>query len=215
MYSALSIFILATKYRLVKEKLYCQVVRMLWKDAHCNTRTALPPRDLELFAKEAFQEALSADEFRFCRNSFTTDAVLLGVGAPIHIFLPDVAKALHTSWRVSDYSPVSNALGAVLGNVCVYETVHISADPLSLEADEGEGTFVVYGEKREAFEALEDAIARAAVIAERSAARRAFSCGAKKLLSVSHEVKRRSSATYIGEIKLGAEVTACARGELL
>ena len=102
----------------------------------------------------------------------------------------------------------------MLGNVCVYETVHISADYLSLEADEGEGAFVVYGEKREAFEELEDAIERAARIAEQNAARRAFDCGAKKLLSVTHEVKRRSGVTNLGEIKLGAEVTACAKGML-
>ena len=188
---------------------------MLWSDAHGTQREPQPPKDLELLARQAFAEAAEPEGTRFYRSSFATGAVLLGAGAPVHVFLPDVAKALHASWRVSEYSSVSNALGAVLGNVCVYETVHIRADYLSLEADSGEGAFIVYGAEREAYETLDAAIERASDLAGRKARERALKCGAREILSLSYEVKKQSGVTNLGPIPLGAEVTACANGRLL
>ena len=202
-------------YRQIKEKLYCQLVLMLWNDAHGKQREPQAPKNLELLARQAFAEATGPVETRFYRSSFATDAVLLGVGAPVHIFLPGVAKALHTFWRVSEYSSVSNALGAVLGNVRVYETVHIRADYLSLEADSGERAFIVYGAEREAFETLDEAIKRASAIAGRKAKERALKCGAREILSLSYEVKKHSGVTNLGTIQLDAEVTACANGQFL
>ena len=102
----------------------------------------------ESFAREMNLHSASAGKSQTCRfynNTFTTDAVLLGIGAPIHIFLPDVAKALHTTWKVSEYSSVSNALGAMLGNVCAYETVSIRVDYIDPKADIGNGPFIFLG----------------------------------------------------------------------
>lgn len=44
--------------------------------------------------------------------SLSTPLPLIGVGAPIHVFLPRVAKLLHTRAIVPEYAGVANALGA-------------------------------------------------------------------------------------------------------
>lgn len=48
---------------------------------------------------------------------FSTPYTLVGVGAPIHIFLPRVAKLLHTKCVITPNAPVANAVGAVVGNL--------------------------------------------------------------------------------------------------
>ena len=208
-------WILNEIYRQVKEKLYCKIVEMLWSDSYGTERSPQPPKDLEKLAKQTFSIETSGEGNRFYRSTFSTDAVLLGAGAPIHVFLPDVAKALHTEWRISEYSGVSNALGAVLGNVCVYETVHIKADYTSPRTDENDGIFIIFGEKRESFDDIDVAIRRARELASERAMIQAKRCGAKGDVTVTFEVKKKDIDTDFGLARIGADVTACARGKLL
>lgn len=208
-------WILNEVYRQVKEKLYCKIVDMLWSDSYGTERSPQPPKDLEKLAKQTFAMETSGEGTRFYRSTFSTDAVLLGAGAPIHVFLPDVAKALHTEWRISEYSGVSNALGAVLGNVCVFETVHIKADYTSPKNDDNDGIFIIFGEKREAFDDIDVAIRRARELARERAMIQAKRCGAKGDVTVTFEVKKKDIDTDFGLARIGADVTACARGKLL
>jgi len=208
-------YILEEIYRQVKEKLYCQLVSMLWRDSRKTGSGIKAPADLNDMAKEAFSLAMSPEGIHFYRNIFTTDAVLLGTGAPTHIFLPDVAKALNTKWRTSKYSGISNALGAVLGNVCVYDTVSIRIDYINPKADTGTGNFIVYGIRKEAFEEMDDAIERAGQIARERARLQAVSCGANEITSLDYEVHMKNAPSSYGIIPMGADVTACARGKLL
>mgnify|MGYP005785238573 FL=1 len=204
-------------YRLVKEKLYCNLVRILWEDAHGNSGA---PRDLELFAREAFaaemremQGDCAGEDHSFFRNRFSTDAALLGVGAPTHVFLEDVARALHTRGVLSEYSGVCNALGALLGDVCVYETVYIQVDYVISNWDVESEKFVVYGDEKETFFSMEEAAARAVVLAEHRAEKKARDCGAGEIYSLTHTVKKKEGSTNLGSVLLGARVTACARGK--
>ncbi len=48
---------------------------------------------------------------------FETKGVLIGVGAPTHIFLPRVAEALGSQCILPEHAEVANALGAVLADV--------------------------------------------------------------------------------------------------
>lgn len=206
-------------YRLVKEKLYCNLVRILWEDAYGNGRKAVP-EDLELFAKEAFAAEMEETEKGsgpensvFFRNCFSTDALLLGVGAPVHVFLGDVARALHTRCVLSEYSGVCNALGALLGDVCVYETVCIHVDYVISSWDVESERFIVYGDEKEIFPSMEAAAERAAVLAEGRAEKKARDCGAGEIYSLTHTVKMKEGSTNLGSVLLGAQVTACAKGK--
>ena len=58
----------------------------------------------------------------------STDLPLLGVGAPIHIFLPRVAELLHTRVVIPPYAGVANALGAVASRKVLRRDLVIKAE---------------------------------------------------------------------------------------
>ena len=55
----------------------------------------------------------------------STDLSLVGIGAPIHVYLPDVAAALNTHCIIKEHAAVANAVGAITGSVSVEEKVVI------------------------------------------------------------------------------------------
>lgn len=58
-----------------------------------------------------------------CR--FAANLTLVGIGAPVHIYLPAVAKALNTECVIPEHAPVANAIGAITGNVVAEETITV------------------------------------------------------------------------------------------
>ncbi len=200
-------------YRLVREKLFCNLVRILWKDGHEGKRSLSVPGELESFAKDVFAVEYDGEQQGFYRNTFSSPAVLLGVGAPIHVFLDDVARAMHTTAHVPAYAGVSNALGALLGDACVYETVHVRVEYEISQWDEEGEVYTVYGDRKELFDNLDDAVARASDIAETRAREKVRECGAIAVTSVEHMVREKELTTNLGSILQGADVTTCARGK--
>ncbi|MCD8148897.1 MAG: hydantoinase/oxoprolinase family protein [Clostridiales bacterium] len=200
-------------YRLVREKLFCNLVRILWKDGHEGKRKCSVPVELESFAKDVFAVEYDGEQQGFYRNTFSTSAVLLGVGAPVHVFLDDAARALHTMAHVPAYAGVSNALGALLGDACVYETVPVHVEYEISQWDEEGEAYTVYGDRKELFDNLDDAAARAAELAESRAERKVRECGATEITSLTHQVKKKELTTNLCTILQGADVTACARGK--
>jgi len=57
--------------------------------------------------------------------NFSTNFSLVGIGAPIHIYLPDVAKILGTKCIIPENASVANAIGAITGNIVVEEEIII------------------------------------------------------------------------------------------
>jgi len=100
---------------------------------------------------------------------FSTKTLLIGIGAPTHIFLPEVAKALDAECMLPEHADVANALGALMAEVDVVRRVEVSRIRTAM----GEVYYVAHlpkGSKR--FERLDDALVEAepaaieAVIAE-------------------------------------------------
>ncbi|MCR5666480.1 MAG: hydantoinase/oxoprolinase family protein [Eubacterium sp.] len=204
----------ARVYELVQERLYCNLVRILWMDTREGKIEEEELTHLEALARDSFYaEKEGSEGVSFFKNVFATDAKLLGVGAPTHVFLDGVAKALHTKGLLSEYSGVSNALGALLGDVCVYESVFVKANYLISDYDEEGQEFYLEGEGLR-FETPEEAVEAAKNLALERAKERAVSCGAGEVYDASVKVKEQSGSTNNGEIYLGAEVIACARGKL-
>lgn len=56
---------------------------------------------------------------------------LIGIGAPVRAWMPDVAKWLNTELLLSDYSHVGNAVGAITGNII--ESVEVLIKPFKGE----------------------------------------------------------------------------------
>ncbi|MBQ9068515.1 MAG: hydantoinase/oxoprolinase family protein [Eggerthellaceae bacterium] len=54
-----------------------------------------------------------------------TEAVLIGIGAPTHVFLPYAAQALGAQWAVPEHAEVANAVGAACAQVMVNVKVRV------------------------------------------------------------------------------------------
>ncbi len=76
-----------------------------------------PDKQLKDLIELSFELKTSGKSSDMILPEFSTDAVLVGVGAPTHIFLESVAKLLGTRAVIPQYAHVANAVGAVVGNV--------------------------------------------------------------------------------------------------
>ena len=137
--------------------------------------------------------------------------VLVGVGAPISVFLRDVAKLLGTTAVIPEIHGVANALGAIVGNINVTSTVEILPDTSA----DGTSDFLVYGsEGKMSFEDMSEAVRYAKAEAEKLALAEAKRRGAKGEIQVSSEVYANEAAAKDGAVYLGTHVIAHASGTM-
>lgn len=64
--------------------------------------------------------------FSLLHTGFRTDMVLLGMGAPAHVFLPEVARALGTQCILPEHAEIGNALGAVMAELVARAGVSVT-----------------------------------------------------------------------------------------
>ena len=181
--------VVARVYENTRERLYCAIVRVLMEDEDEGLLKGGMSRQLERLLKRSYrqgrlgamlpgtgQEAgpsgLASPE-ALLGSSFTTSATLVGIGAPIHVFLPEVARALGADFVVPQDAGVANAVGAITGNVMAEESVLVRPR-YSVSGITG---YLAYSsEENRSFAGLEEALewakARARELASRDAARR-------------------------------------------
>ncbi|MFZ7120004.1 MAG: hydantoinase/oxoprolinase N-terminal domain-containing protein [Eubacteriaceae bacterium] len=192
-------------YDKVKETLYYNIVRMLLEDKYNAYKKNGIDDDLKKMICEGWSVSNNDVSGGFLKLNFNIPATLVGVGAPIHIFLPDVAKALNTKYIIPDNASVANALGAVVGNISV--TCDIDVKP---HISKG---YVVFGKTdNRHVDTIEDAIEIAKEEAKFSAKEEAIRRGASGDITVSVFedldtpkdlfMSRKVSATAIGRFNL-------------
>ncbi len=107
-------------YELVERKMYDALARLILRQQFPKNAVFEDPKAAAPVLDALYRQArlrrddpeeLSAQESRLV---LTTRMPLIGVGAPIHIFLPRVAELLGTRAVVPGYAGVANALGAVV-----------------------------------------------------------------------------------------------------
>lgn len=114
----------------VKEGLYFSIVKMLMEDEDESLLKDGISKQLNDLLVMSFRKKRKTagntennDDLMAC--NFSTSAALVGIGAPIHIYLPDVARALNTNCIIPENAGVANAIGAITGNVIAEESVVI------------------------------------------------------------------------------------------
>ena len=117
-------------YEKMKEKLYLNIVKLLLeKDGNHIIKDGISSQFNDLmilsFKKSREFKGNGTKKNDFMQCAFSTKAKLVGIGAPIHIFLPDVSKCLNAECIIPENAGVANAVGAITGNVSVEETVFI------------------------------------------------------------------------------------------
>ena len=163
-------------YDMVEEKLYCNLVRILW---HKEMPDSMKYKDTRKWDEAIKASYLMARDQKngMCSLTFRTKAVLIGIGAPIHIFLKPVAELLGTRAVIPVEAPAANALGAVLGNVTASYTVELVAN-----YDGGMvSSYTISGDENAQYETYEEAL----IAAEKAAREKA-----------EEQVKKKGAAEY-------------------
>ncbi len=194
-------------YDQVKRKLYCNIVRILLEDADQRIgEQGISEQTAQLI--DFSYEAAKEEKAGFFRAFFSTSAVLTGVGAPTHVFLPDVGKLLGTRTITPEYSKVANALGAIVGNVTAKVIMEVVLD-------QKEGSYTVFGKgKRYVQKSLDEAKVLARKIAEEKAREEAEKRGADRSVRVRVEESEDIVDTDFGPLFMGYKVIATAEGQL-
>ena len=192
-----------TAYDLVCRKLY-----------GCIVKTLLAKQYPKQFA-EGFDEQMTflIDEAWKNRDKpaanlvnclMNTEFVLIGIGAPIGIFLPKAAKALNARCIIPEHSEVANAIGALNANVHTVFKVDISQRLSST----GSKFYIAHlPEGSQVFEDLDEAVAAAKISAERAAREMARSRGAEGDIKINTYLNNRHAKSFWGAtVEMGCMV---------
>jgi N-methylhydantoinase A/oxoprolinase/acetone carboxylase beta subunit len=198
-------------YDQIKRKLYTGIVKVMLENGNKHFMTKGVSKDIEYFINENYNMAKAGFKNEYIRMMFTTDFVLAGVGAPIHIFLDDVAKMLGTKAVIPKYHEVANALGAIVGNISATYTVEIRPN----YSNRGISGFMVFGgNDTKVFKKLEEAEAFAMDEAKIGAQAEAIRRGASGEIAISCTVNKDEGEGRDQMIYLGTQVTALAVGTI-
>ena len=195
-------------YDEIKRKLYLNIVKVLLENKDKDYIKHGISKDIERFINESYEIAKTGFNHRFISfisMKFDTDFVLTGVGAPIHIFLDDVAKMLGTKAVFPKYHEVANALGAVVGNIYASNIIEIKPN---YHADGITGYTVFGNTETKIFKELEDAEKFALAEAENGAYAEAVKRGAKGEIAVSCKLNKNEARAKDASIHLGTQAVA-------
>ncbi|MCD6321434.1 MAG: hydantoinase/oxoprolinase family protein [Clostridiales bacterium] len=125
-------YLLNKVYETIKEKLFLKIAKTLIEDEDKSLLKDGLSGQLSEVLLNGFRKAREiakgrpSEEHNFY-SSFTTPFALIGIGAPAHVFLKDVAEAMGTKCVIPEYAHVANAVGAITG--CIRAEVIISITP--------------------------------------------------------------------------------------
>ena len=197
-------------YDLVKERLYSNLVRILLEHRQATLRVDGLPGALDTYIRRSWRAYADGTTAHFLQPRFNCNAALVGLGAPMRLFLPDVAAALGAECILPPYAEVANAVGAVCGSIRAEVTLEIREgrdDPL------GEGYFYLLGEPGGAhFTDPESAREAARGIAMERARAEAKARGAAGSISVTVETEDKEVEIGGAAMHLSSYVTAIAVG---
>ncbi|MBQ8975486.1 MAG: hypothetical protein IJ072_07190, partial [Oscillospiraceae bacterium] len=138
---------------------------------------------------------------------FGTSYTLIGIGAPTHLFLPEVAKALGAKYILPDNAEVANAIGALKADINAVVRVEIS-QRFNFEA--GKSFYIVHapsGSRR--FDDKEEAGSFALNEARSAARTEAIARGATgDLAAKSALVKHKAISKWGTDVDMGYSAVA-------
>jgi N-methylhydantoinase A/oxoprolinase/acetone carboxylase beta subunit len=197
-------------YAMVKRRMFENIARVFIASAYPNACRKGIGDQLNAIIAHMWENKGCEDGFFALKPS--TNAVLIGTGAPTHIFLPDVAAALGIKCIIPENSEVANAVGAVVADVSARAVVNIRAE----YTYEGNRCWILTAPGMRKQQAkYEEAIAEATCIAEKMAADEARRRGAMGELNITSYVDEHRGADRDGSlVDLGTDVIARATGRI-
>jgi N-methylhydantoinase A/oxoprolinase/acetone carboxylase beta subunit len=195
-------------YDEVKRKLYVHISRILLENRDKHFAKNVNDKDSEYFINQCYKSA--KENNALCSLNLSTKFPLVGLGAPIRVFLDDVARLLGTKAIIPEYFEVANALGAVAGKIRASCTVEIRPD-YSMDGIAG---YKVYGYNRSGkFRKLAEAETFAAAEAEAGVCSEVRKRGGRGDPEIVREYRRHEGSSKNGSIYLGTAIIARAVAE--
>lgn len=196
---------------LVKQKVIDKIAReLLLKLFYEDTGAS----DMNDISEDLMTKAISGTAGQNYGCAINITKPIIGIGAPVKAYFPQVAKKFGTEAIFSEYSHVGNAVGAITGNVV--ESVEILIRPLKGEGaadDPGCKLFASFGtvDFQKYTEALEFAKEKGSAIATQ----RAVDAGADKVeIKIDQEDKRFGFGDSSGEsVLIETHLTVTAVGK--
>ncbi|MDR0585894.1 MAG: hydantoinase/oxoprolinase family protein [Treponema sp.] len=190
-------------YDEVKRKIYLNVVKLLLENQDKHYMKKGVDGDAERFISQSYESA--KEEYQgIVSMAFKTDFALVGIGAPIHIFLADVAKLLGTQAIIPEHFEVANAVGAVVGNIYVSYPVKVRPN----YSHGGLDDYTVFGfTGNRVFKTLEEAENFAAAEAKAGAYAEAIKRGADGEIALSCEFDKTNIDARGVPVYLGTTIT--------
>ncbi len=144
---------------------------------------------------------------------FDANTTLVGIGAPTHVLLPDVARAMGVEYVIPEDAEVANAIGTAIADISAKVVVDVSP---KYGAGGLDGFTVHASTGNRFFRNAEEAIAFAIKVARADAEAEARARGALGKLDISTQVEKRKGPTMLGEVlNLGIRVFGYAKGGAL
>ena len=192
-------------YDEVIRKLYTEISLMLLESRDRYLAKKVNHGDLYYFIQQSYKSAREGKKDELLLFNLSTQFPLLGLGAPIRVFLEETAGLLGTKAIIPEYYEVANALGAVAGKIRASCTVEIKPE----YSRDGIMGYTVYGYNQKGnFRKLAEAEAFALKEAETGALSEARKRGGQGNLEIVREHRRNEGSAKDGAIFLGTTITA-------
>lgn len=192
-------------YDEVKRKLYLGISRALLENRYPDLGKNGISEDIERFLLDNYNAFREGRHDPLLTTAMKTDYALVGMGAPIQVFLPEVAEMLGTEAVIPENHEVANALGAIVGNISASVTVEILPDNTA----DGICGYMVYGDGGKiTFETHEEAVEYAECEARRQVAEELVRRGGSGEFSVTCTAVTDEAAGTEGTVYIGTSVTA-------
>ena len=112
-------------YDLARFRLYNQVMRAFAQDRYWPDGAFELDGQMEAIARREWEDR-DADKPASFTMKPRSEAALVGVGAPTHVFLEEVARATGAPFAVPEHARVANAVGAAVSRITVEQQVRIN-----------------------------------------------------------------------------------------
>ncbi|MCD8356925.1 MAG: hydantoinase/oxoprolinase family protein [Clostridia bacterium] len=142
--------------------------------------------------------------------AFRANAVLVGIGGPVHLFLPEAAKALGATCIIPECAAVANAVGAICGQMVSSKSAEIHPHGLSPNDDAQADYELMYDGQRKFFAEEEDAIAWITERMRHDTEADLRAQGAVGALSFHVKQDDITAPAYSGLVKIAARITVTA-----
>lgn len=195
-------------YEMVMRRLYENLLRVFVEATYPEICAGGIDAQLQAFIARGWEKRNEPEAGGFFRLNMDAQAALIGIGAPTHLFLPEVARALGVECVIPEHSEVANAVGAAAAKVSAQANVEVHA----VYSSEGVDGWMIHAPGvNERYADYDDAVEAAKLAAVRLAKEEAHRRGAMGEIQVEISVNDRSTITRTGaELRLGAIITGIA-----